>query len=59
MDDRTEWFRWVILIERHDVDPDQAFDMLVKASQRANIKLHEVAQWLVTRRVRDAEKDGP
>lgn len=33
--------------------------MLVKASQRANIKLHEVAQCLVTRRVRDAEKDGP
>lgn len=33
--------------------------MLVKASQRANIKLHEVAQWLVARRVRDAEKDGP
>lgn len=39
-----------MLIERHGITPDQAFDMLVRTSQRANIKLHEIARWLVEQR---------
>lgn len=39
-----------MLMERHDVDTTRAFRMLVEASQAANIKLHEVATWLVERR---------
>jgi AmiR/NasT family two-component response regulator len=37
-----------ILIERHDVDDAKAFQMLVNASQDTNIKLVEVARWLVS-----------
>ena len=37
-----------ILIERFGVDPDQAFGMLVESSQQTNMKLVEVADWLVT-----------
>ncbi len=37
-----------ILMERHQVTDDQAFDLLVRASQNTNRKLHEVARWLVT-----------
>ncbi len=37
-----------ILMERHRVTDDQAFDLLVRASQNTNRKLHEVARWLVT-----------
>ncbi|HEX2905167.1 MAG TPA: GAF and ANTAR domain-containing protein [Jatrophihabitans sp.] len=36
-----------ILIERHKVQPPQAFDMLVKASQRRHVKLRDVASQLV------------
>lgn len=36
-----------ILMERHRVDATSAFDMLVSASQDTNIKLAEVARWLV------------
>jgi GAF domain-containing protein len=37
-----------ILIERHGLSTDtEAFAMLVEASQHANIKLHDVARWLV------------
>lgn len=36
-----------ILMERHGVDPDRAFDLLVKASQHANVKLRDAAEWLV------------
>lgn len=39
-----------ILMERHDIEPDKAFSLLVSASQGANMKLREVAQWLVTHR---------
>ncbi|NGY64124.1 GAF and ANTAR domain-containing protein [Lentzea sp. NEAU-D13] len=39
-----------MLMERHDVDAARAFRMLVEASQAANIKLHEVATWLVEKR---------
>ncbi|WP_219415491.1 GAF and ANTAR domain-containing protein [Pseudonocardia nigra] len=35
-----------ILMERHKVDADQAFAMLVRASQNANRKLRDVAEHL-------------
>jgi hypothetical protein len=37
-----------ILIERHGIDDTKAFQMLVSASQDTNIKLVEVARWLVS-----------
>ena len=37
-----------ILMERFGVDADQAFQMLVSASQDTNMKLVDVAAWLVT-----------
>jgi GAF domain-containing protein len=38
-----------ILIERHHLaSSDDAFAMLVEASQHANVKLRDVATWLVT-----------
>ncbi|GAB3569667.1 GAF and ANTAR domain-containing protein [Amycolatopsis endophytica] len=37
-----------ILMERHRVTDDQAFHLLVRASQNSNRKLHDVARWLVT-----------
>jgi len=36
-----------ILMERHRVTDDQAFNLLVRASQNTNRKLHDVARWLV------------
>jgi GAF domain-containing protein len=39
-----------ILMERENLDSDAAFGLLVSASQHANLKLHEVANWLVTER---------
>ncbi|WP_285741218.1 GAF and ANTAR domain-containing protein [Lentzea sp. NBRC 105346] len=39
-----------ILMERHDVDAARAFRMLVEASQKANMKLHQVAAWLAENR---------
>ncbi|WIX76711.1 GAF and ANTAR domain-containing protein [Amycolatopsis carbonis] len=39
-----------ILMERHDLDAVQAFRMLVESSQASNMKLHEVAAWLVDHR---------
>lgn len=39
-----------ILMERHDLDSVQAFRMLVETSQTTNIKLHEVATWLIEHR---------
>ena len=36
-----------ILMERHKINDDQAFHLLVQASQTTNRKLHEVAAWLV------------
>ncbi|KDN23922.1 GAF and ANTAR domain-containing protein [Amycolatopsis rifamycinica] len=39
-----------ILMERHDVDAVAAFRMLVEGSQDANMKLHQVAAWLVEHR---------
>ena len=37
-----------ILIERHHVDGDRAFAMLVEASQHTNVKLRDVAAWLIS-----------
>lgn len=39
-----------ILMERHDLDPVQAFRMLVESSQATQMKLHQVATWLVENR---------
>ncbi|WIX79254.1 GAF and ANTAR domain-containing protein [Amycolatopsis carbonis] len=39
-----------ILMQRHDLDDVQAFHMLVETSQNTNIKLHQVATWLVEHR---------
>ncbi|MBK1785932.1 GAF and ANTAR domain-containing protein [Prauserella cavernicola] len=36
-----------ILMQRNGVGPDRAFEILVEASQHANIKLRDAAQWLV------------
>ncbi|SDG04771.1 GAF domain-containing protein [Lentzea fradiae] len=42
-----------ILMERHGIDSAAAFRMLVEASQTANMKLHQVAAWLVETRGQD------
>ena len=34
-------------MHREGVTADQAFTLLVSASQNSNMKLHEVAAWLV------------
>ncbi|QRP50952.1 GAF and ANTAR domain-containing protein [Amycolatopsis sp. FDAARGOS 1241] len=39
-----------ILMQGHDVDATHAFRMLVDASQHGNMKLHQVATWLVEHR---------
>jgi GAF domain-containing protein len=39
-----------ILMERHDIDPNTAFSLLASSSQHTNMKLHDVAEWLVTNR---------
>ena len=36
-----------ILMERHKITPEDAFDLLRRASQNLNLKLREVAQRLV------------
>lgn len=48
-----------ILIERFGVGPEQAFTMLVDSSQKTNIKLVEVATWLVDEaRKKDGRRDA-
>lgn len=37
-----------ILMNREQITADQAFGMLVSASQHTNMKLHHIAAWLVT-----------
>ncbi|MFC9250779.1 GAF and ANTAR domain-containing protein [Amycolatopsis thailandensis] len=39
-----------ILMQRHDIDHARAFSMLVEASQHSNLKLHDIAAWLVEHR---------
>ena len=36
-----------ILMQRERLTDDQAFNLLVSTSQKANIKLHDLADWLV------------
>ncbi|GHF39306.1 GAF domain-containing protein [Amycolatopsis bartoniae] len=43
-----------ILMQRHSIGDDEAFHLLVKVSQRANRKLHDVASWLVQEVTRGA-----
>ena len=43
---------------RHHVDADEAFAMLVCASQDTNSKLHDVARWLITDAA-TSEKEQP
>ncbi|MET8996251.1 GAF and ANTAR domain-containing protein [Amycolatopsis sp. NPDC004169] len=39
-----------ILMQRHDIDAVGAFRLLVESSQSTNMKLHQVAAWLVENR---------
>jgi len=36
-----------ILMQRHSITDEQAFNLLVRGSQHANRKLHDIAAWLV------------
>lgn len=42
-----------ILMERYDLDPNRAFDFLRRLSQHHNIKLRDVAAWVVEHRTSD------
>ena len=44
-----------ILVERHRVDPQRAFEMLVEVSQKKHMKLLAVAQAVVASAVAAAE----
>ncbi|HEX7306648.1 GAF and ANTAR domain-containing protein [Lentzea sp.] len=46
-----------ILMERHQIDADQAFAVLVRTSQHTNLKLREIAEHLTTTRKLPAQ-DG-
>jgi GAF domain-containing protein len=48
-----------ILIERHRVDADQAFAILVGASQRSNLKVREVSRQLVATGVLPGPENRP
>jgi len=43
-----------ILMERHHIDGDRAFTILVNASQHSQLKLHEVARWMVEEAVKSS-----
>ncbi|MFD5247711.1 GAF and ANTAR domain-containing protein [Amycolatopsis sp. NPDC058340] len=47
-----------ILMQRHQRTDDQAFAMLVETSQHTNIKLHDVAAWVVDDANTTATSDG-
>ena len=47
-----------ILIERFSVDEDEAFQMLVRASQDTHVKLVEVARWLTREAIARGAVDG-
>jgi hypothetical protein len=44
-----------ILMQRHGIDPDRAFDLLRRISMRYNVKLHDIAEGLV----REASGSSP
>lgn len=46
-----------ILMERFDIGPAQAFAMLVESSQQTNMKLVDVATWLVEEK--QGKREGP
>ncbi|MFC5065961.1 GAF and ANTAR domain-containing protein [Actinomycetospora atypica] len=48
-----------ILMERFSVGADQAFEMLISASQETNVKLVTVATWLTTAEVPAGTRRGP
>lgn len=48
-----------LLMARHDLTGKQAFDMLVRASQHANIKLTDIAHWLVNEHEHPEEAHRP
>ena len=37
-----------VLMARHDCTPDEAFEMLTDASQRANVKVREIAARIIS-----------
>src|SRR5690606_32266841 len=45
-----------ILMERFDIDPDRAFEVLRRYSQNHNQKLHSVATWVVENRKRSVHE---
>ncbi|WP_328647986.1 GAF and ANTAR domain-containing protein [Amycolatopsis sp. NBC_00348] len=45
-----------ILVERHRISVEDAFSMLVRTSQHANLKLHAVATWLVEQSGQDTAR---
>jgi ANTAR domain len=45
-----------ILMERFDVGPDQAFAMLVESSQQTNMKLVDIATWLVEEKEKNRKR---
>jgi GAF domain-containing protein len=47
-----------ILMERHDIDPDQAFAYLARVSSHSNVKLRDVAQALIDEVVGRSTKPG-
>lgn len=48
-----------LLMSRQQVTAQQAFTMLVRASQDANIKLNEIARWLVDEHERPGQAERP
>jgi GAF domain-containing protein len=48
-----------LLMARGGITPDQAFEMLVRASQRENRKLREIAAEIVDRALRSSPPKGP
>jgi AmiR/NasT family two-component response regulator len=48
-----------ILITQNGCDPDQAFDLLRRASQQANVPVRELAARLVEQSISRARATGP
>jgi AmiR/NasT family two-component response regulator len=47
-----------ILMQRERLTDVQAFNLLVSTSQSANIKLHEIAVWLIDNANNTARRDN-
>jgi GAF domain-containing protein len=48
-----------IVMERFDIDADRAFDFLRRQSQHHNIKLRDIAQWVVEQRGSSVDVTAP